>query len=89
MKESGGDYRPDWFVIASHLAADDAERQGLLDALAEFAERLPAAAATVMSEVSDKNTAAHALTRLEGMVSDAVSAAVGQVEARVHQDSFN
>jgi serine/threonine-protein kinase HipA len=84
MKESGGDYRPDWFVIASNVAADDAERQGLLDALAEFAERLPAAAATVMSEVSDKNTTAHALTRLEGMVSDAVSAAVGQVEARVH-----
>lgn len=75
MKELGGDYRPDWGVITRAVAADDNERQRLLDGLATFAEKLSAAASTVLEQVSDREAAAHALGRLESLVGDAVFAA--------------
>lgn len=75
MKDLGSDYHPRWDAVASTVARDDAERDALLVELAAFAERLPAAASSIIARSSDTGAAAHAMSRLEGMVESVVSAA--------------
>lgn len=74
-REAGSDYRPRWDVVASAVAQDDDEYHSLLGNLAAFAERLPAAAASIAARASDPQAAKHAMSRMDGLVRDVVSVA--------------
>jgi serine/threonine-protein kinase HipA len=75
MKGDGNDYHPRWDAVASVVAQDDAERDFMLAELAAFAERLPAVASAIVARASDAGAAAHAMSRLDGMVEGLVAAA--------------
>ena len=75
LRNGGNDYGPDWRQVAASVATDSGEEAALLDGLGDVAERLPSAAAKVLARVSDRGAAAHAMSRLEGIVRDAVAAA--------------
>ncbi|NTF17603.1 type II toxin-antitoxin system HipA family toxin [Agrobacterium rubi] len=75
MKETGGDYQPAWDRVAAAVAGSEEEELSILLRLAEFAERLPAMAAAVLARASDRSAAAHAMSRLDGVVRDAVASA--------------
>lgn len=75
MKELGSDYHPCWDAVASTVTQDDAERDAMLVEMAALAERLPVAASSIIAKSSDTGAAAHAMSRLEGMVKSVVSAA--------------
>ena len=75
LRESGRDYRPCWRTVAAAVARDSGEEGAMIEGLAAFAERLPMLATRVLSRASDTSAAAHAMSRLDGVVRDVVAAA--------------
>lgn len=75
LRKSGRDYRPCWRTVAATVAHDAEEAVAMIGGLAAFAERLPMLAARVLSRASDRSAAAHAMSRLDGVVRDVVATA--------------